>query len=503
MIEREFDKLEQDKQLCFDWKEQYANQKSRVAFHITPETAKHFFNIYSYFSLMDISKNGKITVEISKNKQILAKKELNIIRHAGEVALTFFRFIHIIDCIIDKKERSSSIRFFSKLITRFFTEQRIFIDGFINFDTRTKDDLKEQITAFQRALSLEPHEKDRKYPLLACGRNIGHLSDDEQCLVDALKGHAFIRCLTKIEDELSCIQVQKISAFYLFQIFNYTDKIRSPFLTRNWTVSAKFNCDCSVASSDSTAVPLQEKSICLFNMLVEFCAMIFPRTIDIDLCEYLFERCRAYTPINRFIANITDPDNIRTIISPHQKQFSLQAWIDYQVTNNLELDEMGFQQYATTQATRASFYNFYTDKKLHKKIWNMLEKMLTPDVIERYCKMAYYPEDGYGTSCQSWEWHAKLAVFLDEIIDSNTTICDYVDGVDLNAEDVMLPDSDISVASFIDAVTYEDGSKPELISYLPNHAFVQLAIHRICREKIAAKTREIALSLFKEIFYDK
>lgn len=266
------------------------------------------------------------------------------------MALTFFRFIHIIDRVIDKKGHNSSIRYFSKLITRFFTEQRIFIDGFINFDTRTKDDLREQITAFQSALSSEPHEKDRKYPLLACGRNIGYLSDDEQCLVDTLKDHAFIRCLTKIENELSCVQVQKISAFYLFQIFNYTDKIRSPFLTRNWTVNAKFNCDFSVASSDPTAVLLQEKSICLFNMLVEFCAMIFPRTIDIDLCEYLFERCRAYAPINRFIADIGDPDNIRTIIAPHQKQFPLQAWIDYQVTNNLELDEMSFQQYATTQA---------------------------------------------------------------------------------------------------------------------------------------------------------
>lgn len=74
LAEREFNKLEQDKQLCSDWQEQYANQKNCVAFHITPVIAKHFFNIYSYFSLMDISKNRKITVEISKNKQILAKK---------------------------------------------------------------------------------------------------------------------------------------------------------------------------------------------------------------------------------------------------------------------------------------------------------------------------------------------------------------------------------------------------------------------------------------------
>ena len=503
VAEGKFNMLEENDQLFSYWQKQFSNQKDHVAFHITPGIAKHFFNIYSYFSLMDISKNGEITVEISKNKQIATNRELNIIKHVGEAALTFFRFIHIIDHIIDKKEHNSSIRYFSELITRFFTEQRILIDGFINFDTRTKNDLKEQITAFQRALSSDPYEKDRKYPLLACGHNIGHLSDNEQCLVDTLKDHAFIRCLTKIENELSCVQTQNISAFYLFQIFNYTDKIRSPFLTRNWTVNAKFNCDFSAASSDPTAVLLQEKSICLFNMLIEFCTKIFPRTIDIDLCEYLFERCRAYSPINRFITDITDPDNIRTIIAPHQKQFHLQAWIDYQVTNNLELDEMGFQQYATMQATHASFYDFYTDKKLHKKIWNVLEKMLTPDVIERYCKMVYYPEDGYGTSCQSREWHARLAAFLDEIIDSNTTICDYVDGTDLNAEDIMIPDSDISVASFIDAFTYEDGSKPELISYLPNHAFVQLAIHRICREKIAVKTREIALSLFKEIFYDR
>lgn len=350
---------------------------------------------------------------------------------------------------------------------------------------------------------MEPHEKARCYPLFACGRNIGHLSDNEKCFLEALKKHAFICCLTTIENELSCSDVQEISAFYLFQIFNYTDKIRSPFLTRNWVVDPRFKCDTTVASSDSTAVMLQKKSICLFNLLIEFCAMIFPRTFDIKLCEHLFERCRAYTPINRFYAGVIDPDNIRTMISPHQKQFPLQAWIDTQVTSNLELDEMSFQQYALIQVTRASFYNFCADKKMRKRIWNVLEKILTPDVVERYCKIVYYPEDGYGTSCQSREWHARLADLLDEIIDSNATICDYVDGADLNADEIMLPDSDISVAAYRESYTAADGSRPEKISYIPNHAFVQLAIHRICMERIATQTREIALSLFKEIFYSR
>jgi len=492
LAERWFDKLEQDNQRCFDWQEQYANQKDYVAFHITPGIAKHFFNIYSYFSLMDIS----------KNREIIVRKELSIIKHAGEAALTFFRFIHIIDRIVNRKGNYYSTRHFSELIIQFLKKGRRLIEGFLNFDDKTKKDIEEQITAFQNALSSEPYERVRDYPLFACGSNIGHLSDNEKCLVDALKSHAFIRCLTKIENELSCSQVQEISAFYLFQIFNHTGGIRSPFLTRNWTLDTKFKCDSSVASSDSTAVLLQKKSICLFNLLIEFCWIVFPRTFDIEFCEYLFERCRAYAPINRFLAVVYDPDKIRSAINPSQKQFPLQAWLDYQVSNNLELDEMGFQQYATTQLSRAGFYKFSTDKKLHKKIWNELENVLTPDIIERYCKIVYYPEDGYGTSCQSREWHARFAEFLDEIIDSNATICDYVDGTDLKYEDVMLPDSDISVATFRAVYTDADGNKPEIISYIPNHAFVQLAIHRICREKIAASTREIALSLFKEIFYD-
>lgn len=94
-----------------------------------------------------------------------------------------------------------------------------------------------------------------------------------------------------------------------------------------------------------------------------------------------------------------------------------------------------------------------------------------------------------------------MAEFLDNIIDSDAIICDYVDGSDTEDKDIYLPQSDFSLAEWNDAVTYDDGSKREKISLLPNHGRIQLAIHRICREQAAEKTRKIALSIFKQFFY--
>lgn len=80
LAEMDFDSLEENNQKYLNWREQHADRKDRIAFHVTPKIAKHFYNIYSYFSLMNIS----------ESKMISVKKELNIIKNVGEAALVFF-----------------------------------------------------------------------------------------------------------------------------------------------------------------------------------------------------------------------------------------------------------------------------------------------------------------------------------------------------------------------------------------------------------------------------
>lgn len=192
-----------------------------------------------------------------------------------------------------------------------------------------------------------------------------------------------------------CSHIQEISAYYLFQIFNNAGNIRAPFPNRTWTVNPKFNCDSTIASQDATAVVQQKKSICLFDLLIQFCEYCFPKFFNEKFSEYLFERCRPYTPVNKYWVDIFHETGIRTFVAPHDKKFEFQSLLNQQLLNNLALDEMNFQQYAVTQSTRVDFYTFYLNKKSkeYKKVWTQLEKIITSEKVERYCEIAYYPED--------------------------------------------------------------------------------------------------------------
>lgn len=133
-------------------------------------------------------------------------------------------------------------------------------------------------------------------------------------------------------------------------------------------------------------------------------------------------------PHHQYCVSLSD---ISTVIelSIHQHEFLYQ--IDTRFKEDLSLNPFGFTQYAQTQCTFADFYQFFyaSPTSEDKKVIKCLRKLLTPKKIEEYTKIALYPLEGYGTYHQPVKWHERMAKFLDEIIDSNEVICNYVDGL--------------------------------------------------------------------------
>ena len=64
-----------------------------------------------------------------------------------------------------------------------------------------------------------------------------------------------------------------------------------------------------------------------------------------------------------------------------------------------------------------------------------LKELLTEEKAKEYAQIALYPAEGYGTSHQTIEWHRQMAEFMDQIIDSDILLADYVDGTLLNESD--------------------------------------------------------------------
>lgn len=172
---------------------------------------------------------------------------------------------------------------------------------------------------------------------------------------------------------------------------------------------------------------------------------------------------------------------------------------------------MNFQQYAQTQCTAEDFYHFFFHpNSAQNKVLKRLKELLTKEKVDEYAAIALYPADGYGTSHQTVKWHCQMAAFMDQIIDSDIVLADYVDGASLNESDwekINIGDGFMNFAVWRESITYGDPAdpdsdkkeenKPQVIQYITNHAQIQLAIHKICTEQITEKTVETALYLIK------
>lgn len=350
-------------------------------------------------------------------------------------------------------------------------------------------------------------------------------SDMEDCISE-LMAHPLIRSIYSIADELCKQHVQVIAPYYLFTILKHkSEDIFAPFRKKSYKWSnSKVKTEYEVMSTDETSAKKQRNSIFLFNALCSLAGMFMSfNNSNIKLCEFLFERCRGYVPhcriepmFYRSCKGETCNIELNTIVKSSLHQYPLQFSIAHNIRNTSQINVMNFQQYAQTQCTAEDFYHFFFHpNSAQNKVLKRLKELLTKEKVDEYAAIALYPADGYGTSHQTVKWHCQMAAFMDQIIDSDIVLADYVDGASLNESDwekINIGDGFMNFAVWRESITYGDPAdpdsdkkeenKPQVIQYITNHAQIQLAIHKICTEQITEKTVETALYLYKKFFFE-
>ncbi len=485
LLLKEFKKLE-------DLKEQYRRwnlvKKEPVdrPFHLTKNKAVTFFKIYREFSSMQYK---KITAK--------TKAELDELEEILKTSFVVFRFCSNIQRIKKNKYFHKYLNALSEIIKNYFLINQPKINRLVlKVKEKSKgfDDLEATINIFRTACKNSKQGED--YPWLFGNDSTIPLSLAEEDLLDTLENIPFVKCLTQIQSELNMRNVQLISSFYLFEIFNHARNIWSPFFKKTYECdSSKYELECKIMSTDSSAVLNQKSSVYLYNALQELCYKSFQDMLHYSLCDFLFERCRGYAPHKHYIFK---DDNFPKAEEGRLPQYRFQHMIDMNLTENLDCDVMCFQQYSAIPCTAKDFYEFFYDKK--NEVLKHLKKILTPDKIKEYCEIALFPAEGYGTSHQSVVWHKRIADFMDDIIDHDTILCEYVDGDYVSYNDISLSHN-LTLADARDNIETEDNSIFYKGWYLSAHARIQLAIHAICLAHAEETARMNALSAYKKFFF--
>lgn len=481
----DFEKIMTQKSLFKAWEKH--RDTMQEPFHLHSIQLEKFFEAYSQYCKM----NG------SESKQDDIETNLKQLRLASIAAFVFVRFLQYLSHA-KGKSYPSYCRHLLQWIRYFFRTYEEYIAAFIAFDDEYISGVDNTIPEFQKII-LSQTVDNEEYPHLLSGDFTFAFTISEELLLDSLKNHPLCRCIEEIHTQLQYVWVKKISAYYLFSIFNHAKDLKIPFKKHSYAASEmRLDLNTGIMSEDATAVRSQKASIYLFSALKPLCFAVL-RTQDENLCDFLFDRCRGYTPHHEY--QVFLPDISTFVESPkHQHEFLYQ--IDIRLQENLYLDPFGFTQYAQTQCTPADFYHFFyaPQTSVDKKIIKHLHKLLTSKTVEKYAEIALYPAESYGTSHQSIKWHEQMAKFFDSIMDSDELICNYVDGL-YDDKEITMPGMEITFSDFQDAFIFADKSKPERSSYLPYAARIQMAIHTICLKKIAKEARKQALQILKEFFF--
>ena len=322
-----------------------------------------------------------------------------------------------------------------------------------------------------------------------------NLSEEEKDAIEEFDNIPIVTFITKVGKELNKIHVQKTASYYLFDVLNNSGNLYAPFCKLNYPYKALNKpCECKPMSTDPTAVKNQIGSIWLFNALNFFCEAVFVDEFDTQLSEFMFEIKRGYVPHKKYFIyhNLTDEKLA-------ESQYQFQHDIEQSLRQNLKCDVMCFQQYSAVQCGVEDFYQFYFgDDSLDKKVIKQLKRVITDDIVDDYCKKFIFKYHEYGASAQSVNWHKNMARFLDLIVESNEFLSMYSNGEQVGEIEVA-PGKNFS--DWEKVYLDEHRNKPQKSEYLDCNAKLQLAIHYICLEKAADKTRIKAMEILKKAFY--
>ena len=322
-----------------------------------------------------------------------------------------------------------------------------------------------------------------------------NMDKQEQDAIKSFDNIPIVNFIKKVGKELSKIYVQKTSSYYLFNVLNNSGNLYSPFCKSNYPYkSLNEPSEYKLMSTDPTAVKNQKGSIWLFNALNFFCQAVFGDKFDMELSEFMFEIKRGYVPHKKYFIYYDLNFEEST-----ERQYKFQYDIEQALKQNLKCDVMCFQQYSAVQCGVEGFYQFYFNgNSVDKKVIKELKRVITDSIVDNYCKKFIFMPGGYGTSAQSVNWHKNMARFLDSIIESNEILSMYSNGEKVGEIEVA---PDINFSDLERLYFDEYGNRPRKSEYLDYNAKLQLAIHYICLENAANKTKLKAMEIFKKAFY--
>lgn len=107
----------------------------------------------------------------------------------------------------------------------------------------------------------------------------------------------------------------------------------------------------------------------------------------------------------------------------------------YEIYSKLDgmFDYSNFPLYANTIFNPENMFHFFGEKRDEKicKVKRTITKLLNSndkEFVEHYKEIAFMGQEGIGQSHMSIKWHRKLAEWLEQVIQSDPVIDDYVKG---------------------------------------------------------------------------
>ena len=164
-------------------------------------------------------------------------------------------------------------------------------------------------------------------------------------------------------------------------------------------------------------------------------------------------------------------------------------------------DYSNFPLYANTIFNPEDMFHFFWEKRDEKicKVKRTITKLLNSndkELVEHYKEIAFMGQEGIGQSHMSIKWHRKLAEWLEQVIQSDPVIDDYVKG----DPDPYYPGSSVRVSelNLIEFISDADKIYPEDVQN--NLAIIEWYLQKVSCEIIASGLQPKILSMCKRIF---
>lgn len=198
---------------------------------------------------------------------------------------------------------------------------------------------------------------------------------------------------------------------------------------------------------------------------------------------------KASTELTKFLENLLPCESLNILYFHIEKTLSLL---------NVELPEYTEMKSVLGGQMALKAYS-KEDMKENNNVLKKLKTLVTPALAQEYCDKFLSPHDGLGVGLHSREWHLSLAKWLDNIIDLDDDLVDFVEP----SEDMMVPGTYTTVAEQ-NQIQEENGGDTTVCTarLTPNLSQVQVTIQRLCIDMVVEKLSKEVFVLYKSLFWN-